>query len=238
MNSSGLPKVGSHFAECYREWAWGSGRENFPQGLFNENVHPGIYIKYTTATHLTKLTPKTLESITDTQLRREVSFLQNIRPHAVVTTNYDQFLEFVFPEYTPVLGQKIMRADAVSVGEVFKIHGCVSDYSSLVFTENDYVEFAKKKKYLSAKLLTFFTEHPLLFIGYSANDPNIRAILSDIDEILATPGGIIPNVYILEWSGREISSARRPAREKLIEVDNSKSVRIKAIEASDFSMGL
>jgi hypothetical protein len=233
MYNNNLPRVGSHFAECYREWAWGSGRQAFPEELFKENVHPDVYIKHAIALHLSELTPKTLECITDAQLSKEISLLQSIRPHAVVTTNYDQFLELVFHEYTPVIGQKIMRADAVAVGEIFKIHGCVSDCFSLVLTDNDYVEFTKKKKYLSAKLLTFFSEHPLLFIGYSANDPNIRAILSDIDEILAIPGGIIPNVYILEWSGE--NSAERPAREKLIEVDNSKSVRIKAIETNNFS---
>ncbi len=45
---------------------------------------------------------------------------------------------------------------------------------SLVLTQGDYEAFETDKKYLSAKLLTYFAEHPLLFIGYGANDPNIR----------------------------------------------------------------
>ena len=112
----------------------------------------------------------------------------------------------------------------------------MSDYNNLVFTQQDYDEFIKKKKYLSAKLLTYFSEHPLLFVGYSATDPNIRAILSDIDEAIPRPGPsgtLIPNIYILEWR-RERAADYRPAREKLIAVDDGRSVRVKAIESDDF----
>jgi len=99
--------------------------------------------------------------------------LQLIRPHALITTNYDQFLEVGFPEYQPVIGQSIIQGTQTLTGEIFKVHGCVSDYPSLVFTHEDYEEFARKKKYLSAKLLTYFSEHPLLFVGYSVSDHNI-----------------------------------------------------------------
>jgi hypothetical protein len=102
-----------------------------------------------------------------------------------------------------------------------------------VFTQQGYEQFIKKKKYLSAKLVTYFSEHPLLFIGYNAADPNIRAILSDIDEILLSEtDGVIPNVYILEWN--KAAGAKSPAQERLIEIEGAKSVRIKAIEADDF----
>jgi hypothetical protein len=110
------------------------------------------------------------------------------------------------------------------------------DYNSLVFTQQDYDEFNKKKKYLSAKLLTYFSEHPLLFIGYSATDPNIRAILSDIDEAIPRPGPsgtLIPNIYILEWR-KENPPNYTPAREKLIAVEDARSVRVKAIESDEF----
>jgi hypothetical protein len=150
--------------------------------------------------------------------------------------NYDQFLELVFPDYQPVIGQSIIHGSPVLFGEIFKIHGCVSDYNSLVVTQPDYDEFTRKDKYLSAKLLTYFSEHPLLFVGYSATDPNIRAILSDIDEALPRPGpagALIPNIYILEWR-RDVSPNYTPAREKLVEIDAGRSVRIKAIETDDF----
>ena len=65
----------------------------------------------------------------------------------------------------------------------------------------DYDQFNKKKKYLTAKLLTYFAEHPLFFFGYSCTDPNIINILSDIDEILAPEGELIPNIYLVVFDG-------------------------------------
>ncbi|MEK8199495.1 SIR2 family protein [Lysinibacillus sp. FSL M8-0134] len=71
------------------------------------------------------------------------------------------------------------------IGEIFKIHICVSDNNEIILNEEDYDVIIHKKKYLSAKLLPFFSEHPFLFIGYSANDKNIQSILSDIDELIS-----------------------------------------------------
>ncbi|WP_202020915.1 SIR2 family protein [Pseudomonas sp. ADAK18] len=79
----------------------------------------------------------------------------------MITTNYDQLLEECFPEYETIVGQKILYADHSSIGEIFKIHGCASHPESIVLTRADYDEFVKRKKYLSAKLLAFFAEHPL-----------------------------------------------------------------------------
>ncbi|MGJ0454366.1 MAG: SIR2 family protein [Methylocystis sp.] len=223
-------KIGSEFAKLYREWAWSAGHNKFPKELFKEEIPADAYIKFAIAEHLKSLTPKTAES-DNPELAKEIAAIKSIRPHAIITTNYDQFIEEIFPEFTPIIGQQIIQGANLSVGEIFKIHGCVSDFQSLIFTEDDYASFTKRKKYLSGKLLTFFCEHPLLFLGYSANDPNIRAILSDIDEALPVTGGIIPNVYILEWRK---SPPTNPAREKLIEIEGGKSVRIKAIETDEF----
>jgi hypothetical protein len=142
-----------------------------------------------------------------------------------------------FPDLTPVIGQSILHGTQVLFGEIFKIHGCISDSNSLVFTQQDYAEFARKKQYLSAKLLTYFSEHPLLFIGYSAGDPNIRTILSDINECLPASSfsdGMISNIYVLEWRP-EMAEGYIPAREKLIAIEDGRSVRVRAIETDDFS---
>lgn len=158
-------KIGEEFAKIYREWAWGSGHNRFPKNLFNETISADAYIKFAIAEYLRALPPKADKSMM-AALAEEIVSIKNIRPHAIITTNYDQFLETAFPEYQPVIGQQIIQGANLSVGEIFKIHGCVSDPNSLVFTEGDYAQFIKRKKYLSAKLLTFFSEHPLLFIGY------------------------------------------------------------------------
>ena len=223
-----LIDIGAVFTEKYNEWAWGDGEDNFPKELFEEGNPPDIYIKHSIANVFKKL----LEDNARAQ-EEEVRLLKKIHPHSIITTNYDQFLESVFSDYEPVIGQKILYANHASIGEIFKIHGCVSDPESIVINRDDYDNFTKKKKYLSAKLLAFFAEHPLVFIGYSAEDQNIKAILSDIDEILSENGELIPNIYILEWSRAEPISYER--RERLINVSENKSVRVKSIIANDFS---
>jgi hypothetical protein len=229
--------IGKEFASAYQQWAWGAGRTHFPPEMFAPDVPGEAYIKYVIAKLFEDLTPKSLDDVIDATMRAEISALQEIRPHAIITTNYDRFLEVVFPDYQPVVGQNIIRGAQILTGEIFKIHGCMSDYPSLVFTQGDYDEFTRKKKYLSAKLLTYFSEHPLLFIGYSASDLNIKAILSDIDECLpsqSVSGSVIPNIYILEWRP-EMPDGYSPPRDKVISIEDGRSVRIRAIEATDFS---
>lgn len=106
--------------------------------------------------------------------------------------------------------------------------------SSLVFTQKDYDQFIQRKKYLSAKLLTYFAEHPLLFIGYSATDSNIAAILSDIDEIISSGEEVIDNIYLLEWK-EAIDASSFEKLNTTITIDNGKTVRVNCIVANDFS---
>ncbi|MFB9278455.1 SIR2 family protein [Cohnella cellulosilytica] len=227
-------KIGEVFSQLYKEWAWSTGKENFPRELFDASKSSDIYFKHKVREFIESITPPTLQHITESKLINEIELLQRIRPHTVITTNYDQFLEKVFPDYEPIIGQKILKTNPMSIGEVFKIHGCITEPESMVLTQNDYNEFMNKKKYLSAKLLTYFAEHPLLFIGYSAEDPNIKTILSDIDEIISSNNELIPNIYILEWSP-SVSDSQYPQREKIISIDSYRSVRIKSITSNSFN---
>lgn len=224
-----LIDIGEVFSEKFNDWAWGSGEKEFPSALYEQGNPPDVYFKYMVCKIFNDLL-----AAKKFNLEAEISLLKKIHPHSIITTNYDQLLEDIFPEYEPIVGQKILYANHSSIGEIFKIHGCASEVESIVITRSDYDNFVRKKKYLSAKLLAFFAEHPLVFIGYSAEDINIRAILSDIDELLSEDGELIPNIYILEWVEKEKES-EYPRRERLIQVSETKSVRIKSIVASDFS---
>jgi SIR2-like domain len=227
--------IGEEFANLYQQWAWSSGHNEFPEEMFNNpEVAKNDYIKFIVAQHIRDLTPPDAAAFASSPLAVEIEALQKIKPHAIITTNYDQMLEILFPDLTPIIGQQAIKGQSVSIGEVFKIHGCVTRPSEIVLTASDYDQFTKKKKFLSAKLLTFFNEHPLIFIGYSASDPNIRAILSDIDEALPEKGGIIPNVYILEWEPN-LTEKSYPAHDRLIQTEEERTVRVKLISASDFS---
>lgn len=103
----------------------------------------------------------------------------------IITTNYDEVLENVFKDFSVLIGQdSLLLANSLNIFEIYKIHGCCSKPDSIVLTEKDYEDFDKKLKYLSAKLLTIFVEHPIIFVGYGLGDVNIRNIFCEIAECL------------------------------------------------------
>lgn len=227
-----LIDVGSQLGEKYRAWAW-EHRENgfFPRELYEGQHSPDCYIKYTICQIIEEKVSKFNVDNIPPKYREEIECLKAILPHAIITTNYDNLLEKIFTDYTPVIGQDIIRSQEIIIGEIFKVHGCVTEYGSLVFNRKDYNDFAIRKRYLSAKLLTLFTEHPLLFVCYSASDPNIKRILSEIDLILGSSGSVTPNIYFLTRES-ELSS---PASDDIhILLENNNYIRVKCIATNDF----
>ena len=225
--------IGQAFAEFYKEWAWGEGKSQFPDHYYSKDFSHDVFIKHKISMYLESITPTDPLVQPNEALNFELTSLQKVRPHAIITTNYDRFIERLFPEYEPIIGQKILRSWNALFGEIYKIHGCVTDPTTIVLTESDYDEFLEEKKYLSAKLLTLFLEHPLIFIGYRAEDPNITAILSDIDIILSNKGELIPNLFILRRP-RQNEDAPYALREEVLSLENNRTVRINSIVASDF----
>lgn len=229
-----LKKIGSLFSDFYREWAWNKGKGKFPPEYFTEAYTSDIFVKHTIAELLKDLGLKGDKgSYGSPELDTEIAALREISAHAVVTTNYDEVIEPLFPEYERVIGQQILRKPYLAIGEIFKIHGCISDPISIVVNEADYQRFLEDHKYLSAKLLTYFVEHPLLFIGYRAEDPNIKTILYDVDRMVRANFQLIPNIYILEWDPN-LTEISYPARDKVLSVDTDTNIRVKSITASSF----
>lgn len=118
-------------------------------------------------------------------LLQEIELLRSLNLDGIITTNWDLFLENLFPDYKVFIGQnELLFSNAFEIGEIYKIHGCASNPNSLVLTNEDYSNFEQRNAYLAAKLITIFMEHPIIFIGYSLNDKNIRAILQSIVQCL------------------------------------------------------
>lgn len=116
----------------------------------------------------------------------EVIELKKTSPSAIITTNYDEMLEEIFrEEYTTHVGQTSLLTSVVDgVGDIYKIHGCVKEPDSIIITKDDYDKFFDKDIYLNAKLLTLFLEYPIVFLGYSISDRNVKSILTTIVKML------------------------------------------------------
>jgi SIR2-like domain len=111
----------------------------------------------------------------------EVALLASLNVDGIITTNWDGFLEEVFPDYTVYIGQEqLLFSNPQQIGEIYKIHGCASAPSSMVLTSDDYQAFNDRNAYLAAKLITLFVEHPIVFMGYSLADKNIANLLRAI----------------------------------------------------------
>lgn len=99
----------------------------------------------------------------------------------VITTNYDDLVDRLFPSYQRYARQEdLLFGQLTGVGEIFKIHGSVEDPDSLVLTDRDYQRFEERKAYLTAKIMTIFGEYPVIFLGYSLNDPDVLGIIASI----------------------------------------------------------
>lgn len=99
----------------------------------------------------------------------------------IITTNYDKFAETIAPKYNVFTNQESLIFSSLhGFGEIYKIHGTTTEPDSIILTKSDYDKFDSKSKYLAAKLLTIFVEYPIIFLGYSISDENIRKILSEI----------------------------------------------------------
>lgn len=221
-------EIGNDIAGIIFEWAWSDGRSSFPDNYFTESIKMDQFLKYVVGQHLKEITPN-IGNIPRI-FADELNSLSSIKPHAIITTNYDTFIETIFSGYETIIGQTILKYNTNSFGEIFHIHGHVSDTNSIVLTKADFGEWDKKKKYISAKLLTYFAEHPVFIFGYSLNDPNIRSILKDIAEIVSTKDGLIDNVYQVIWHSDKVPEG--PAEHSVVELDGFE-FRIHAIHTNE-----
>lgn len=145
----------------------------------------------------------------DPLLDQEIALLKKSMVDGILTTNWDLFLESVFPDFRVFVGQEsVLFSNPQGIAEIYKIHGCVSQPASLVLTDVDYQGFAKKNPYLAAKLLTAFVEHPVVFLGYSLSDPNILDILSSLTACLSVTGieKLKDRLVVVQWdtSAKEV----------------------------------
>lgn len=123
----------------------------------------------------------------ETAYPEEISALSRLNVDGIITTNWDLFLEKLFPDYRVYVGQsELLFSNPQSIGEIYKIHGSSSRPASLVLTREDYDLFEDRNPYLAAKIITLFVEHPIIFIGYSLSDKNIANILKAIVSCLGS----------------------------------------------------
>lgn len=234
-NANDLPKVASSLVEQYQKYGWEHHHDGlFPKELYDHSYAKSIFLKSQVSQYLDGL----MEDfrLEDNLHKEELLRLRSLKPHAIITTNYDNLLETIFEDFKVVIGQQVIsKKEATNIGHILKIHGSTSHPEEIIISHEDYEQFEDKQKYLIAKLLTYFMEHPIIFLGYAVNDTNIRNILSDISEIVS--GGsdeIVNNIWFIEWKKDEIDPDFRPPSDKSIDLGAGKTIRVNYIAVNSF----
>ena len=202
-----LPMVASLIAEEFYEVWWeddsyAEQREN----LKSKCTTKSSPLKFQIAKYMRELAD--LATVPD-EYEGEVAALRRVTVDGIITTNWDTFLEKLFPDYTVYASQdEVLFSYQHAVAEIYKVHGCCQQPNSLVLTSDDYEDFNRKNAYLAAKLTTVFLEHPIVFLGYSLQDNNVQSILSSLsyclsDERLETLSDRL--IFVQRAKGKESS---------------------------------
>lgn len=201
-------KIGSKLTKVFREKVI-SGKINLEDIFSDEEMH---IIKKDNITFIKMLICKKLSSyeITDNpKYLSELTELKKLQSNigAVVTTNYDKFLENeIFNNFDVFVEQsQYYMTECTGIGEIYKIHGSVSSPNSIIFNWEDYMNFEANLKVVAAKLLNLSLEYPIIFIGYSLEDENILKILNTLVDSLTTEQTNIlsKNLIYIEWKKSE-----------------------------------
>lgn len=170
--------------------------------------------------------------------RDELEELQRISSHSIsgfITTNYDNLLENHFNYTTYNSQEELLFRTSYEIGEIYKIHGSVNDPHTILINSADYQQIKDKDKYIAAKLLTIFIEHPIIFIGYSIGDEDILNILKSILDCLNEEQKSIleSRLIFISWNS-EIEGYKIATNQ--LSFENGNVLSIKQYEINDFSI--
>ena len=166
-------------------------------------------------------------------------WLPTFRWHGLATTNYDRLVELAY-ESDQQRSQKLAAviSDTDSMDEVLrsenrlallKLHGCLSrtrDYEvPFILTTEQYITHRRHRDNLFRTLKEWGSDRPLVAVGHSLRDPDLRRILLELDEL----GSARPRYYLVGpeftveeerwWESRRITPIRGSFNEFLTTLD-------------------
>lgn len=118
----------------------------------------------------------------------------------IFTTNYDDLLELECRDSNKSFRSIVREEDVAYFSsndtQIIKLHGDLQHPDSIVITAEDYERFSTNRKALSRLIAQALQTKSVLFLGYSAGDPNLKQILTTVrDEV----GRHARNLYTLQF---------------------------------------
>lgn len=109
-----------------------------------------------------------------------------LNPTHIVTTNYDNLLEQQANQWQTnrkycKVANDIELSTAPNCNYIIKMHG---EFDNIVLKESDYDSYSNNFKLTETYVKGLFATHTILFVGFSADDSNVRRILQWIKDII------------------------------------------------------
>jgi hypothetical protein len=110
-----------------------------------------------------------------------------LSPQIIVTTNYDRVPDVLsngqYRIYTNQNASECLRAIANNKKIIFKIHGDITDHSSIILSSSNYQQIIFSNQNTKQLLQSILSTKKFIFIGFSLSDPHINLILENLKTI-------------------------------------------------------
>ena len=128
-----------------------------------------------------------------TKFHKEISSIYSI--DKIVTTNWDTHFEDEC-NAIPIVTAEDFAFYNIESRKVFKIHGSISNYGSIIATKGDYDKCYKNLNsgLIGSYLKTLLATRVVVFVGYSFNDFDFNKIYNYLKKEM---GQILPHCYII-----------------------------------------
>lgn len=175
-------------------------------------------------------------SLINTNSDELISFKKMLlKTQIILTTNYDKFIEDSYNEQSnyqikKYIGQKGFFQNTFGFAEIYKLHGCADNPMDIIISEKDYETFEQNSVLISAKIISMLLNSPIIFMGYSFTDINVRNIIKDFTKSLNDE-----EIQILE--DRLLLIERKEGEEDFIEeviTDRDLGCKLKVIKTDNF----
>lgn len=161
--------------------------------------------------------------------------------HSIYTTNYDLIVEDAYDnnkKRQQILATFIKNGERINDKMVFsnslsynKLHGSITEINDinlpLILTPDQYIDFKENRSRLFDRLKDDSYENPILFVGFSFADLDIRSTLKELDKIgTARPRSYMigPKITDAEqrlWDLKKISSIKLTFKEFMDELEKN-----------------
>lgn len=179
---------------------------------------------------------------------RSHELISTFRWRSIATTNYDQVMERAYDSSTAAQtlvpfvkdGDRIDdRMREVNALEYLKLHGCITHITDaecpLILTTDQYIQHRKSRHRIFARFKERACEKPVVFVGCQLQDPDLRAILLELEETLESRPRyfiVTPNVDDVEvrfWEQKKITCLRGTLSEFTTALDRDISATFRGL---------